>query len=397
MLHNFRPFLSRKVSDSFVVIDPVFPQKEPLAFRNSEINEYFRKIPRAASYAMYPMQPGPDAWFSHGYGVTREVFEENKSGYLRYYPENANKLHYLQKNRDYHFELAYSFFLSETYVLLPFYQKHNIPFIFVLYPGGAFGLDNKSSDAMLRAIFESDQFRGVIVTQQITYDYLMSKKLCPASKVRYIYGGFVQFKTKEVQPKQYYEKDKSTLDICFVAAKYSERGVDKGYDLFIEVAKKVCKATDDVQFHVVGGFDEQDIDVQDIKDRIHFYGYKRPDFLLDFYTKMDIFLSPNRPGQLFPGNFDGFPLGIDASYCGAALFVSDELDMNHWYAPGKELEIIPLDVDRIADKVLHYTANPTKLYELAAKGTSRTRELFDVNYQIDQRIEVFRELGGLKI
>ncbi|HSW37373.1 MAG TPA: glycosyltransferase family 4 protein [Candidatus Saccharimonadales bacterium] len=386
----------KSTSHDFVVIDPVFPQQEPLAFRNSEINEYFKLIKNFASYTMPPMLPGPEAWFSHGYGVDYEKFLENKQGYSRHYPENDKRIHYLDPQKAYNFKLAYSYFLAETYTLLPYFEKQKIPFVFVLYPGGAFGINNPKIDAMLRKIFQSPYFRHVIVTQQITLDYLLDKKLCPKDKITYIYGGFVQFKKSEVKPKQYYKQDKTTFDICFVAAKYSEKGVDKGYDLFIEVAKKLCKVTDDARFHVVGGFDESDMDVGDIGSRITFYGYKKPDFLVDFYAKMDIFLAPNRPFKLYKGNFDGFPLGIDAGYCGVALFVADELRMNHQYEQDKEIVIIPLEPKKIADTILAYYNDLAKLYALTKAGQARTQELFDIDHQISERIKVFSKYVDLK-
>lgn len=385
----------RPVKEDFAIIDPVFPQAEPYAFRNTEINEYFKRIQNCASYTMPPMKPGPNAWFEHGYGVGYRDYLINKKGYGSHYPENIDRIHYLHDNKKYRFKMAYSFFLAETYTLLPFYEKHKIPFVFCLYPGGAFGLDNDKSDAMLREIFENDNFKGVIVTQQITKDYLLEKYLCPPSKINFIYGGFVQFEKAEVKPKKYFQKDKQTFDICFVAAKYSEKGIDKGYDLFIETAKKLCKVTEDIMFHVVGGFTKEDIDISAIESRIKFYGYRRPDFLLDFYSSMDIFLGPGRPYKLFKGNFDGFPLGIDAGFCGTALFVSDELRMNKYYKENEEIVIVPLDSNRIKDVVLHHYRNLENFYELAINGQKRTQHLFDINQQIEERLEVFRQFVQL--
>lgn len=380
----------------FVVIDPVFPQKEPLAFRNVEITEYLNRIKNCESYTMCPMQPDVGAWFSHGYGITKEQFLENKTGYLRYHKGNEDKIHYLEEDRQYSFKLAYSYFLAETYVLLPFYEKNKIPFTFVLYPGGAFGLDFDKSDEMLTRICSSPYFRGVIVTQAITRDYLIKKNICPAEKIEYIYGGFVQFEKDDVRPKKFYKKDKSTFDICFVAAKYSEKGVDKGYDLFIDAAKKICQQTDDVMFHVVGGFDENDIDVSDISERITFYGYKRPDFLREFYAGMDIFIGPGRPAQLFEGNFDGFPLGIDPGYCGVALFVADELKMNTYYKEDKEIVIVPLDAAVIAEKVMRYYGDIKAFYRLARAGQKVTQRLFDTNHQIEERLKFFGKFVDLE-
>jgi hypothetical protein len=391
--------LGRNHNHDFVVIDSMFPQKEPFAFRNAEINQYFKRVKNFASYTMHPLLPDTDAWFTHGYGIDYVTYKENKKGYLRYYRQNKNRIHYLRKDRPYSFKLAYSYFLGETYVLLPFYEKYKIPFMFVLYPGGCFGLNNEGSDRILKKIFNSEHFRGVIVTQQITKDYLLAKKLCPENQIKYIYGGFVQFKKDDLKQKRYYKKDKNTFDVCFVAAKYTEKGIDKGYDLFIEAAKKLCQnnKAKDIRFHVVGGFDENDIDVAEIRGRITFYGYKQPDFLADFYAGMDIFLAPNRPFKIFDGNFDGFPLGIDAGYCGTALFVADELKMNHHYVEEKEIIIVPLDAEKIADLVVRHYNDLETFYELSRRGQTVTQKLFDIDYQIQERLKLFEKFVSLDI
>lgn len=390
-----RNFLRKTVNADFVVVDSQFPQKKPFAFRNSEINEYFKKIENFSSFTMCPMKPDPEAGFDHIYGVSEKDFTDNRAGYLQYYPGNADRIFRISEKKNYNFKLAYSFFLAETYVLLQFYEKNKIPFVFVLYPGGLFGLHAKESDRMLKKIFQSQYFKAVIVTQQITRDYLVDNGICPESKIHFIYGGFVQFKKNEVRPRQYFGTDKNTLDVCIVAAKYSDKGVDKGYDLFIEVAKRISALTDNVMFHVVGGFDAHDIDVSGISSRIKFYGYRQPDFLAELYSGMDIFLSPNRPYKLFDGNFDGFPLGIDAGYCGVALFVADELNMNHNYTDGKEIVIISLGADSITEQVMKYYHDPESLRKLARQGMIKTRELFDIDYQINKRLEVFEKYTSL--
>ena len=387
----------KKEKENFVVIDSIFPQKEPFAFRNAEIGEYFKRIEGCYSYTMYPMMPDNDSWFDHGYGVEEETYEQNKIGYLKHYAGNKDKIRYLKRGKRYRFGLAYSFFLGETYVLLPFYEKNKIPFVFVLYPGGCFGLDNDGSDKMLAKIFNSKYFRGVIVTQKITHDYLIRKKLCEPQKIHYIYGGFVQFKKEQVQKKLVFNTDKKTIDICFVAAKYTDGGVDKGYDVFVETAKLLAKQNDYVRFHVVGGFDKTDIDITGIEDKFMFYGYKKPDFLISFYASMDIFIGPGRHSQIFPGNFDGFPLGIDAGYCGVALFVSDDLNMNQYYTDKQDIVLIDHNPENIATRVMDYINNPNKLKILSKKCMTKTQMLFDMDKQVNERIKVYRQYATIKV
>jgi len=392
-----RNIIKKPIREDFVVIDSQFPQKDPFAFKNVEITEYLKRINNFKSYTMYPMMPDEGAWFTHGYGITYKEFKANKEGYLRHYKQDPDKINYLFPDQKYSFKLAYTYFLAETYVLLPFLEKNKIPFIFVLYPGGGFGLNFNKSDNMLRRIFQSKYFRGVITTQDITKDYLISKQLCLEKQIHHIYGGFVQFKKSDVLPRKKYKKEKDTFDICFVAAKYSEKGVDKGYDLFIEVAKELCKKTNDIMFHVVGGFNKEDVDISGIESRIKFYGYKKPDFLVEFYTRMDIFLAPSRPFKLFEGSFDGFPLGIDAGYCGVAIFVSDKLKMNKHYTNNRDIVIVSLDKEKIANKVLLYYDNPERLYRLSQSCQAKTQELFDTNYQINERLSVFSKFQSLEL
>lgn len=383
------------IKADFAVIDSQFPQKEPLGFRNTEITRYLRDLKNAHAFTMRPTSPGPEAWFRHCYGQTPEAFASNLRGYLQRYPENKNRISLLRPNIRYRIGLAYSFFLAETYTLLPFYENHNVPFVFVLYPGGGFGIGNPHSDAMLKKIFASPHFRGVIVTQRITQKYLKQRNLCPKQKVHYIYGGFVQFTDEEVPPKVSYPAQKKTFDIAFFGAKYSDNGVDKGYDLFIEAARLLATHPN-IRFHVIGGLGAEDIDVRDLGTKITFYGYQGPDFLRQFYASTDILLSPNRPGKLFEGNFDGFPIGIDASYCGAALFVSDPLSMNAYYSNEVDIVLIPLEAKQIAKLIESYYNKPEKLAKLAKRGQATTQKLFNTDLQIAARLSVFKQFLTLK-
>lgn len=386
----------KPVKGDFVLIDSMFPQKEPFGFRNAEANQYIDKIAGFKSYTMYTMFPEEGAPFGHSYGVSKSQFKENKKGYLEHHPLNGSHVQYLEEGRRYRFKLAYSFFLADTYTLLPFLEKNKIPFVFTLYPGGLFSVLSKESNDMLKRIFSSPYFRRVIVTQRITRDHLIKNSLCTADRIDYIYGGLVQFSKHQVKSKKFYPNDKKTFDICFVAAKYSPKGVDKGYDLFVAAAKKIAAQTEDVRFHIVGNFDENDIDVSSFRNKVTFYGFQKPSALLNFYRTMDVYISPNRPFKLYEGNFDGFPLGVDAGYCGTAMFVSDKLKMNDQFENEKDIVIVPLNAEKIATKVLEYYNDTERLYELSLKGMKKSQELFDVDYQVDRRIEVFEKIIDLK-
>jgi len=334
---------------------------------------------------MYPMKPGKYARFKHGYGIEEKIFLENKAGYLKFYPDNKDKIKYLCPNKNYKFNLAYTYFLAETYTLLPFLERNKIPFVFVLYPGGGFGLNNKSSDKMLKEIFESKYFRKVITTQKATLDYLLRKNLCIKERIEHIFGGYSQFEKDEIPQKKYYKKDKDTFDICFVGAKYSPKGVDKGYDLFIETAKYLSKKYDDIKFHVVGGFNEEDIYAPSLMNRIIYYGYRQPDWLKDFYPMMDICLSPSRSNILYKGNFDGYPMGFEQSLFEVAMFCTDEVGNNdNFYIDGTDIVIIKPKSRDIINKIDFYYNNFEKLKDLSIRGKIKNKKTFDNEIRLDK-------------
>jgi len=248
----------------------------------------------------------------------------------------------------------------------------------------------------LRRVLSSSSFRKVIVTQQISYDYLAEQALCPPEQIEFIYGGVLpsHLLAKKTQVKQRFQDSKSTLDICFVSHRYTQQGTDKGYDIFIEVAKQLSKACKEIVFHVVGPFDVNTIDVVDIEDKILFHGTRYTDFFPDFYANMDIILSPNRPFVLSPGSFDGFPTGacVEAGLCGVAVFCTDPLQQNIMFKDGVEIVIIQLNVQEICDQVQHFYHKPEELYCLSSQGQQAFRKIFDLSVQMQPRIDLLSSL-----
>ncbi len=276
------------------------------------------------------------------------------------------------------------------------FHGHSVPFVFTLYPGGGFQLDQDESDEKLRRVCSSPNFEKVIVTQKIIYEYLLDRKFCDPEKIEFIYGGVYPSSRLVGQKgvKNYYKRDKDTFDICFVAHKYMERGVDKGYDVFVEVAKLLSKTHEDIFFHVVGSFDETDIDVSGIRGRIKFYGTRPTKFFPAFYRRMDAILSPNVPFVLSPGAFDGFPTGacMEAGLGGVAVFCTDQLNQNVAFEDGEEIVIVPRDVETICATIDRYHQDPEALYELSTKGQKAFARVFDVEAQLEPRLRILSDL-----
>src|ERR1700691_6043282 len=106
---------------------------------------------------------------------------------------------------------------------------------------------------MLRQVLSSPQLRKVIVSQRITKEYLLANNFCSADCIEEVIGCVTLDNSSRVdkQVKRYFGKDKSTKDVCFVAHKDHPQGLDKGYNVFVQVAKELSKRQSDVYFHVV--------------------------------------------------------------------------------------------------------------------------------------------------
>jgi len=397
-------FFRQAIKEDIVKIETRFPLQNPHGFTNAEINYLFDVMPTLVSYTPSSMTR---EGFCDNIGTIETDFSKSKDGYLEYYkdtigPKNKDKIKYLSPSCKLKANLAYTTFISQAYVLCPFFTKMKIPFVFTLYAGGGFGLDNDESDNLLRDVFSNKYFRKVIVNNDVTRNYLINKNLCSEEKIEFLFGFPVQFKKNEIDlsRKKFYEKDKDTFDVCFVAFKYDDIGRSKGYDLFIESAKKLAgnEKNANIRFHVIGNFDENTIDISEIKHKITFYGVKSHDWLHSFYYNMDIGIAPVRPYLLYPGSFDGCPMCGEQSLCGVAMFQSDELNTNsnyHYYKED-EIVIIKLDADDITSKIEFYFNNLEKLYELAEKGRLKTQSLLDLEDRTNKIKEILLRTKGDK-
>jgi glycosyltransferase involved in cell wall biosynthesis len=366
----------RQKRHSLVVLDDYFPNLLT-GFRVSEFNWYLKAFPDSVVYSCDP-----------GYAADLKA-------YLAHFPQLGPRIASWSEGQQVTGHAAYCVFLNNAFRFLPSIERSRMPFVFTLYPGGGFWLDHEESDAKLRQVCGSPYFRKVIVTQTVSQEYLLRKQFCDPDQIEFVYGGV--FPSDVFNPgsieKRCYQIDKDTFDICFVAHKYMEKGIDKGYDIFISTAHLIAQQVSEARFHVVGGFDASDIDVAGLGDRIKFYGTRHREFFKAFYSRMDIILSPTVPFRLYEGNFDGFPTGccIEAGLCGVGVFCTDPLDLNVAFENGKEIVIIPRDPAEIADMVVDHYRDYDKLSQLSAHGQRAFAGVFDLEAQMTARAAIVRE------
>lgn len=379
-------------SDSFekldlIVVDDVFPSRRS-GFRHVEFTTYLKTFERSLALTT---------------GATLHVLENASINsvvrdYQRAYPELGNRVMVVDDSFPLNIgKLLYANFISNAYSLLPHAEALNMPFVFTLYPGAGFALNSIECDNKLKRIFDSPCFQKVIVTQQVIYDYVTEKHLCPADKVEMIFGVVMPELANErpIIDKNRWGFGKDRLDICFMAHKYTQYGEDKGYDVFINTASILCQRYRNIFFHVVGPFNKTVIDVSLFSDRIKFHGSLNPDEFDSFFQNMDIIMSPNISGKIFPGSFDGFPTAscTEAALRGTAIFAFDEFNSAKGrFTDREDIVLIKYDLWDIVRLVEHYHANPAALKAVGEAGIDRVRALYSYEAQLAPRIALLREV-----
>lgn len=305
--------------------------------------------------------------------------------------ELKDKIHIPGKFHFIRTKILYTPFYYNILHLFKQLELFRIPFIVELYPGGGMAFNISEIDENLNNILHSKYCKSVIVNQVCLMNYLIDKKLCEREKIQLIYGLPIKKEKLEFNfsQKKRWPILKSNVDLCFVAAKYTAGGEDKGYDIFIEVAKKIAPSFNEVNFHVIGNFGPEDMDISSIAGKIHFYGKIPSEKLAVHLQNFDIIIAPNRANKVREGGFDGFPVGccVEASLAGNVMITTDPLKENRFYE-SDEIIIVDPDIDSIVQRVEELILNPEKLYRIAEKGMIKTKELYSVQDQLESRLKL---------
>ena len=366
-----------RTETSLLILDDLFPHLLS-SWRIAEYNGYLERYDKSVVHSTSGAFPviGEERSFA----AVREEF-------VAQYPQFAGRVFPFEPKRP-QAQFAYFLFLHNVRHFLRILNKSRTPFAFTLYPG--FQMNDETSDTLLRKVCASPNLKKIITTQKLSHEYVLD--FIEPEKVEFIYGGvFPSSKlVAATPPRKYFQRDKATFDICFVAFKYMPKGIDKGYDVFVSVARALSRLYDDMQFHVVGRFDSSDIDVSDFKDRIHFYGMRQTDFFPQFHANMDLILSPNVPFVCRPGAFDGFPTGacIEAALCGVPVFCTDILRQNIVFKDGEEIVIIPRDTDEICELINHYYRNYDRLLQVGRRGQQAFERELGLDAQLPKRFRI---------
>lgn len=298
--------------------------------------------------------------------------------------------------------VAYCVFLNLADL---FFTQIGIPsaahLAFTLYPGGGFAPDDIRSDTALRRLCDNPRLSKIITTQNVSYRYLIDHGLCDPSRILHVFGGIIPSLYDDRGLSKPERTTHGALNVCFVAQRYSAIGAEKGYDVFAQVIADFANSTE-IEFHVVGGFDETVIDLAGAKN-VTFYGTQPASFFPDFYDQMDVFLSPNiqmsvlDPSQ--PTYFDGFPTTavVEAGLRGVAMLLTDFQGMNRHLDGAKifsddEVQIINRDHTSISELLGRYMRDRDALRKLGQKGRAAILREFSFERQMQPRMELLNTL-----
>ena len=380
-----RIFNAQVVNCDLLILDDIFPSLIS-AFRIAEYNNYLNTFSKSAVYSTATAFP-----------LIKEsrIFLDVVQEYESHYPEMAGRVFEFMPSSIFRSKLTYMIFINNAYTFIDFLEMHQLPFVFTLYPGGGFQLNEEESDKKILRVCSSPYFRKVIVTQKISYEYLLENKFVNINQIEFIYGGVFPSDTYDRQSiaKKFYKLDKKKFDVCFVANRYMIEGKDKGYDTFIKVASKLLRIQD-IHFHVVGSFDREDIDISEMNGRITFYGIQKTSFFPEFYSNMDIILSPNVPFTLAPGAFDGFPTGccLEAALSEVAVFCTDILNQNICFVDKEDIVLISTNAEEIAETILSFYLQPEDLYRISLNGKKSFSKVFSIEDQMKPRKKIIENI-----
>jgi glycosyltransferase involved in cell wall biosynthesis len=290
-------------------------------------------------------------------------------------------------------KIAYCLFFNNIIRYFDFFELKNIDFGYTLYPGGGLNFEHSHVKAKLKEIHSSKNFKFVIVNQGITKEFLVNNNLCDPSKIHYIHGTPIDFNhIKGINYKNWYGSGKETLDISFVAHKYTEFGKDKGLDILVDALDLLSERYDFLNLHIVGTFTEHDIHKRSDKWKCHFYGVQPLSYFSKFFANIDMIVSPNRPNGIGKGFFDGFPLAssVMASLHGVPMILSDEFNQNFFLNENEDFIKVKPEVSSVVNGIESLISNPEILAKMGEKGKKKIAEVHSIEKQLNKRIEIIK-------
>jgi glycosyltransferase involved in cell wall biosynthesis len=309
------------------------------------------------------------------------------------YPDLAPKVRPYVSSELRTVDMAYINFLNNAAYYLEDLEDQGLPFVLTLYPGGGLSFDEPESLKKLDRVLGSALLRRVITTQPLVTEQLSAR--FPSVRVTELYGvptNTLYFVPGAGARVDYPRTRGEGHRICFVAHRYSPDGADKGFEEFLSCAQRLRDAGMLLEVSIVGPWSESDVPTRYRDLPVSFVGPLPAVALREFFVSQHLLVSPNKPGVLAPGAFDGFPLTttVEAALSGVAVAVSDELDQNRVFVDGRDAIIERPNGARMAERILSLVSHPGALKRMAQSGLRQVRRSHAPGRQLDVRGDLLR-------
>lgn len=318
-------------------------------------------------------------------------FKENFKLLKVQYPYFRNVISKTKKHSKVKANLAYTLFYNNIKKHFSNIEKNNIPFAFTLYPGGGFVFNDKAINENLKKICSSNLFKGVIVNQYITKEYLIQNAITVEDKITLIPGVSINLNGDF----KFVEKDNSVIRIVFFANKYTVGGIDKGFDFFQEIVFQLFENKQNILPIVIGNFSDDDLEIKELRNKIIFKGVLNEVAYQKELETTHVLISPNKPNILAPGAFDGFPLStaVAASLANNVLFLTDHFNESEKIGFMDTIDYFKL-TNSLEDNVIlikKVISNMSLMKEISQNGKNKILNLYSFNNQIQPRIEFLKK------
>lgn len=187
---------------------------------------------------------------------------------------------------------------------------------------------------------------------------------------------------------------------------YVSRGMEsmRGFDIFMQVADRVCRQRSDVTVLVVGedriayGGDARFTQGKTFKEwflsentidlsRIHFLGRLSPAELVNVFSLSDAHLYLTVPFTLSWSLFN-------AMSCGALAIGSDTAPVRELIADGKNGLLVDFfQIDRWVDQVLQVLDDPAAFKSLRAAARQTILDSYTLQTSLDKMLDLYNEVG----
>lgn len=380
-LNRFVSFFRTKKKGP-IFYDKFYPS-QAYKWRTTEFNFLLEKFPKAILYAEANNYKGH---------TTKKKFLELIDDLKVSYPKIGieRQIKYLNKPVFlYNFKapLVYFLFLEDAIRFYPFLFRMKTPFVFTLYPGGGFLIDNPIIDEKIQLICNSTLCKGVIVNGKFAHNYLTKKLKISESTVHLIPG--VPLELNELKVRTHNKNGNFIIGFC--ARKYLDRGLDKGFDIFAQLAHHYQNVKD-VEFICIGDFSKNDL-LQEEKELINikFTGLLSGEDFLSTISTFDVIVSPVRH-FLNGGDFDGFPTAavVEASLQGVTMVCSDPL--NDSFYSKDEIIIAEPEINAYIEILEKLRSDLQYCHKIGLQGQRKTFDLYNLENTLLPKYELLKSL-----